>query len=358
MKRGILTFHNVYNYGAILQAYALQRKLKEVTGESVEIIDYTNDFLRSKSPRNILQVKNLKDKVKYLIMRSDNKRIRKKFKAFFEEYMTFSKKTYDRQNIKEANTEYDSFIVGSDQVWNDRLNGYDSTFFLDFVNNEKKKNSYAASFGFNSVTAEYKNEYSTFLDRFDNISVREENGINLIMEMINRDANLVLDPTFLLTKMEWEEIAKDLKIKEKYILVYIVTLTPNLLKYAQELAKKEGYKIICIHRSYKNYRGVKNIKDASIEEFLGYLKNAEYVFTTSYHGLILSLNFNKKVYFELAKSKQNYNSRLQTVINMFNIQDLEVQENSILENKKIDYQNINKILEEKRKSSIEFLKKL
>lgn len=358
MKRGILTFHNVYNYGAILQAYALQRKLKEITGEPVEIIDYTNEVLKSKNPKNILQVKNIKDKIKYLIMRSDNKKIRKKFKDFFERNMEFSKKVYSKQNINETNSEFDSFIVGSDQVWNDKLNGNDSTFFLDFVKDEKKKNSYAASFGVNHITEEYRNKYAMLLNRFNNISVREENGLSLVREMVNKDADLVLDPTFLLTKEEWEELADNSNFKEKYILVYIVTLTPNILNYAKKLAEREGCKIICIHRSYKNYKGIKNIKDASIEEFLGYLKNAEYVLTTSYHGLILSLNLNKKVYFELAKAKQNYNSRLQTIVNTFDIQNLEIQENSTLEDKKIDYESINKILEEKRKVSIQFLRKL
>lgn len=359
-KVGILTYHNTTNYGAILQAYALQKKLIE-SGNDCDIIDYRCEAIeKNYKIIKINQSKNIKQLIKSILANSNKKCLKEKFEKFKDENLKISKDNYNRENINEVNDKYDEFVVGSDQVWNLNLCGGDTTYMLDFVKEDKKKNSYAASFGYNEVPKKYVDTTKRMLNTFKNICVREEQGKKIIQDLIEKQADVTLDPTLLLNKKQWYSLIKNSDKNEKneeFILLYIVSPNKEIINFTKRLAKKEKCKIIFINNSIKNVFGMKNIKTAGPEEFLKYIKDAKYVVTTSFHGVAFSINLEKQFFYGLSSENNNFNSRIENLINILGLQDRKIK-NEIDNYKKIDYKKVNNILEEQRISSIEKIKNI
>lgn len=357
MKIGTLTYHDTRNYGAVLQAYALQKTIENL-GVDCEIIDYKSEFLAEVYKiKSISEIKGVKEFIKWALTIKYDRKSKIKFDRFNRTKQTFSSKSYTKDNIDEANNIYDGFVVGSDQVWNLNLNNKDTTYFLDFVSNESKKFSYAASFGYKSIPDEYLDITTQNLSKFNKISVREEQGKNIIENTLNKDSKVVLDPTLLLERESWNKIKKDTYYKEKdYILVYSVAATPSLFEFAKKLSKEKKCDIVYINRSYFNKFGMKNIRDASPEEFLGYINGAKYIVTSSFHGVAFALNYKKDFFYELDAKPQNNNSRLQSLINIVGLESREIinGNNDYIDNK-IDYNKVSNILKEERIKSIHYL---
>ena len=358
MKIGIITYHRAKNLGAMLQSYALQKTLEKYKGKC-EIIDYRNEKMEeSYRVKKIRECKSLKEKVKNVLYMKKNKAFEKVRKEFNEKVQTISTKKYNKNNIKEANNDYDLFVTGSDQVWNIKLNYDDENYFLNFVEDNKKKNSYAASFGTNKIDEEQKARICNQLKTFNKISVREEEGKNFVKELTGRNSELVLDPTLLLNKYEWENMINNERIeKEKYIFVYVIAYTPTLLEFARKLGKERNCKVICFHTSYQKYRGMKNLTKVSPQDFLNYIKNAEAVVTSSFHGMCFSINLQKEFYYELDENKVNNNSRLKTLATTLNLEDRRIINGKCMNNI-INYSEVTKKLEAERKRSIQFIEEL
>ena len=358
MKIGIITYHRAKNLGAMLQSYALQKTLAKYKGKC-EIIDYRNEKMEeSYRVKKTKECKTLKEKVKNILFMKKNNAFEEVRKEFNKNVQTISPKEYNKNNIIEANNDYDLFVTGSDQVWNFKLNYDDENYFLDFVTDDKKKNSYAASFGTNKINEEQKIRICKQLNKFNKISVREEEGKKFIEEITGKDSELVLDPTLLLNKYEWENIISNERIKrEKYIFVYIIAYTPTLLEFARKLGKERKCKVICFHTSYQKYRGMKNLTKVSPQDFLNYIKNAEAVVTSSFHGMCFSINLQKEFYYELDENKVNNNSRLKTLAATLNLEDRRII-NGKCTNNIIDYTDVTKKLEAERKRSVRFIEEL
>ena len=145
MKIGIVTFHNTTNYGAIYQTYALQKFLSKYVEN--EVVDYNNCILKKRYSINPFNSNNYKDFLKKILYFYENFINKKNFCIFKNKNIRISKAKYDEKNIKNADDRYDCFIAGSDQIWNFKLNGNDDNYFTLFTSSEKKRNSYAASFG-------------------------------------------------------------------------------------------------------------------------------------------------------------------------------------------------------------------
>lgn len=358
MKIGIITYHRAKNLGAMLQSYALQKTLEKYKGKC-EIIDYRNEKMEeSYKVKKIRECKSLKEKIKNILFMKKNKAFEEIRKEFNEKVQTISTKKYNKNNIKEANNDYDLFVTGSDQVWNVKLNYDDENYFLNFVEDNNKKNSYAASFGTNKINEEQKEKICNQLKTFNKISVREEEGKNVVRELTGRNSELVLDPTLLLNKYEWENMINNERIeKEKYIFVYVIAYTPTLLEFARKLGKERNCKVICFHTSYQKYRGMKNLTKVSPQDFLNYIKNAEAVVTSSFHGMCFSINLQKEFYYELDENKVNNNSRLKTLATTLNLEDRRII-NGKCRNNRINYSEVTKKLEAERKKSIQFIEEL
>lgn len=238
------------------------------------------------------------------------------------------------------------------------LSGEDYTYFLDFVEKNEKKYSYGASFGYKEIPNNYFENTYKLLKNFNYISVREKQGQEIIKNILETKVEVVLDPTLLLNKEEWTRISKYQSRKREYILLYIIALTPSIIEFTKKLAKEYNCDIVYINHSYKIEFGMINIRDAGPEEFLGYLRNAKYVVTSSFHGVVFSINFEKQFFFELSKAKGNFNSRLENIIDMLDLNEREIVNGSTNSVNNINYKRVNAILNNQRKQSIKFIQNI
>ena len=354
MKIAILTYHKTTNYGAIFQAYALQKKLNNMNVEA-EILDYRNDTLTKRYSINPFVDMNFKNIIKRTLSLKNKIILQSKFEKFSLNNISTSKKIYNENNIVGAGALYDKFIVGSDQVWNLKLSGNDYNYFLDFLSDNTKKYSYAASFGITAFSDDEKKLIRQYLDNFAKISIREADGIKLAKEMGICDTYQNVDPVFFLNAKEWNSLIPNKESNlGKYILVYEITYTPNLINFSKKYAREKNLKVVFISGSNRKIRGFINKNNLSPEEFLMYLKNATYVITSSFHGVALSIVLEKEFYFDLPSSKKSTGSRITSLVNLLKIENRNISSEHI-DSKKIDYGEVEKILKEEIKKSEKYL---
>ena len=234
-KVGIVSCYFKHNYGSMLQAYATQQILDNMGIENETInVDENIDFINGKKKYYITQIANLsfiKSKLGMIKLKFDKKlkkdlgrniAIRdKKYEEFKKVFrLTKPYKTY--KELNEECTKYSDIIVGSDQLWLP-VNIVADYYTLNWAEDKINKISLATSFGVAKINNKYKEKYSKFLNRIENLSVREKSGVKLVKELSQKDAMLACDPTLLLTKEEWQKIAvKDKIVKDKYILCYFL----------------------------------------------------------------------------------------------------------------------------------------
>ena len=347
----VLTFHGSVNYGAVLQAYALTKTINDM-GYNCKAIDY-NRNLHHKNYIKI-QPSSLKGKI-YQILKFRTKYLtHKKFDNFSKKYIRLTPESYDGFNTIESRDfkSDDIFIAGSDQIWNCELTENNFHYYFDFTDS-KNKYSYAASFGVSDISNWKKKDTALkYLKNFKRISVREESASKIIKDHLNVDSSVVCDPTFLLDKDKWSQIAIP-KQKDKYVLLFLLGRNDELIEKAKELAAKENMQVINIAYTVSNVDGAINVSCVSPEEWLGYIKNAECVFTNSFHGFALSLNFNKQFY--VALSSGGRNSRIVDLAKRYGVEDRILNENCAVGQSQINYDEVNKKIIDDRSKSIRFL---
>lgn len=355
-KVGILTFHNTRNAGAALQSYALEKILsnQDVT---VKVINYQNENINSRyAIKKLSEIKQGKELIKYIL---SNKYVIKRqalFSDFYNKHQNFSR-VYTAENIQESNIEFDYFVTGSDQVWNFSHTNNDWNYVLDFVRDDKRKASYAASLGIIDFKSEDYLHWKKSLSSFTVLAIREQDGVKAVKELINTsEVNHVLDPTLLLDLNAWNSIIPSNRIiDEKYILIYTMAESPELFAKAENLSRKTGFKLIYLNESWKKKAKVSNVREFGPIEFLHYFRDAEYIFTTSFHGVAFSINFNKEFYFDLNKEKYNFNSRIESLIDLLELKNRNI---AIYSSERIDWKSVNSLIEIERKSSLDVVKKI
>lgn len=376
MKIGIITIHSVNNYGAELQCCALYRKLKNM-GYDAEVVNFLfgihhdHDFRGEKLTVPI----SLKQKIKvkllpivqdlFCLFYQKNKAIRnQRFDEFHAKYNNLTKTVYPSvRSLNEANFEYDVLCIGSDQVWNYEKGYSLEPFFASFDKKGTKKISYGSSIGLSKLSAEGEAVFKKELADFASLSVREQQAADLLQKLLNKNVDIVLDPTLILNSKEWLEVAKtDMCPKGKYVLVYIVTIKPcdYVLEVARKVAKERGLKIVRICRdAYPEHSGsdVEEILTAGPSDFVGLFANAEFVVTNSFHGTVFSINFSKPFY-SVIKSKHSTNSRLTSILRKLALENRILSVGSPLpEIADIDFTEPAKRLGAEREHSFEYIKK-
>lgn len=368
MKIGIITIHKINNYGSVLQAYALQ-KACELLGYEAEIIDYNfpnkahenNKFYvhLNSQPNEPLWIK--------ILFTLDLVRQHKGIKAFVRNYQHLSEKQYDSpEELKTNAPKYDVYITGSDQLWNPHHCNGDPAFMLHFAPDSALKISYAASIGINKLPKDLYPLYKVLLSRYTYISVRENSGVNVIKDITGKDASVVLDPTLLLNRNQWNEIAlPKRKFKNKYVLCYFLNYTFNAFPYVDELSqyihKQTGYEIVrvarpprCLGAPHTHYE-----VGASPEEFLALIRDAEMVLTTSFHGTAFAVNYGKPV-FTIVHDCKTSDSRQVSLMHILGLDDQVLTIKDPMPEKSrfcYDVKLAQAQLEELRKSSMAYLKK-
>ena len=314
---GIITIHKINNYGSVLQAYALQKACEEL-GYKVEIIDYDfpnafhiNNKYATASDTQLNEPKWIKVLFAKALIRQH-----KGIHAFVENYQHLSNAKYHCVEDFTSNPpNYDIYLTGSDQLWSPRHCNGDPAFMLYFAPDNALKIAYAASIGSNVIPQELQSVYSKLLGRYKHIAVRENSGVDIINSLTNKDTSVVLDPTLLLNKDEWNSIAvKHRIVKKKYILCYFLNYTFNAFPYVDELAaniqRQTGYVIVHVARPpHRLSVGNTAYKiGASPEEFMALVRDAEIVLTTSFHGTAFAVNYGRPV-FSIVENRNARDSR-------------------------------------------------
>ncbi len=314
---GIITIHKINNYGSVFQAYALQRACENL-GRKVEIIDYNypNSFhVPNKYAKTEDLLPNEPRWIK-LLYAIDLMKQHRGIARFVSRFEHLSLKQYNHPSELLSDVpHYDVYITGSDQLWNPRHCNGDPAFMLHFAPDNALKISYAASVGANSIPEDLKPLYKKMLNRYTHISVRENSGLSVVKDVADKDATVVLDPTLLLNRDQWNQIATPKRqFRKKYILCYFLNYTFNAFPYVDQLAeymqKQTGYEIVRVARPphklglpHTHYR-----VGASPEEFLALVRDAEMVLTTSFHGTAFAVNYGKPV-FTVAQDREASDSR-------------------------------------------------
>ena len=370
MKIGILTFHRAYNYGAVLQAYALNSVLNK-KGTDTETIDYTPDqFLRyyKKIIKPSFSRKYLVSKVKaFLLFRTISRRCRV-FDQFVDEFIKLSPKKYDiTSDFANGEVIYDVYIAGSDQVWNYSLADFDPIFFLDFPDaSSKKKYSYAASIGKEEIPEDLLDDYHRRLKQFEIVSVREKKDALIVRQLVNKQVILSCDPTLLLTADEWKELIKE-EHQNDYILVYYVIKSKKLLKKAAELSQKTGLKVKCLSSNMAfdslsgrltNRYGFGIDNTASPIEFLQAILNASYVMTNSFHGTVFSILFHKQFLSSTVRDNGVEICRITNILETLGLEDRKLEKGIGQIFSTVNWEKVDQSIELIKEKSVEYLEQI
>lgn len=310
MKVGIITFHRARNYGAVLQAYALMRFISENFEEvNAELIDYRSEYIEEfyradNHGSDFLAAIQGKFLQKILLNRN------KVFQKFVDKNLVLSD-SCNAESIYNLN-EYDKYIAGSDMLWHwhttEEGEFFDDNYFLSFVKDKSKKNSYAASFGTDYIPEKYIDYYRRHLGDYNNISVREESGIDIIKNLVGKQAKCNIDPTLLFTMDNWKKIENRPQMSGYVLLYQVGGISNKLWKCARNIAKRKKTKLIVLYSEYyplSKYTPKRGIFGYSPEEFLGWFDNADCVITNSFHGTAFSIIYHKKMLVDINSWTKN-----------------------------------------------------
>ena len=295
-KIATITYHNATNIGAVLQTYALQQAIKQL-GADTKVINYTNEYIRRAYRPFFLQRRSITWIIKTLFVAPLRIMRNYRFRKFISDYIETTTAVRTDADFARLNDRYDMFFVGSDQVWNPKLTGgIDGRYFLDFVVDSRKKKSYAASFGFTELPDAYEEKFKKYFSTFSDVSTREPSGVKVVRSL-NEKLNpvAVLDPVLLLPSEHWRKLAINPSPKYgKYLLVFCVNgITDATIRESRRIAELRGLKVVCLARRPQRIKGVKVVTNFAPREFLGYVKNAQYVVTDSFHATAFSIIFRK-----------------------------------------------------------------
>lgn len=357
MKIGIITYHKSHNYGALLQAIALRIKLVQM-GHDVYFIDYwplyhkqLYDFFSIKEMFNY----GIKDAIKYglKILLSYKKRKKRitSFMQFIEEFIQPYCIDYS------TNDKFDIIIYGSDQIWRKQpelSNHFDPVYFADNILKANKHIAYAASMGNMDLSKKNYDFLKEKVNKFSHISVREEK-LKFIMEEVGINSPLVLDPTLLLTNDIWERVFPIRNMfNERYVLYYRLLRNSFNEKQVADFAQRLGCKLLILEGRPRPTIKKDTISSANPIEFISLIKYADFIFTSSYHGMIFSLIFHKQFFASFSENSD----RAESLLTSLDLKDHLIPHKSDIPThiRKIDYTSIDLKINSLRSLSEKFLK--
>lgn len=369
-KIAILTWLHNGNFGSILQAYALQRYLRN-EGYEVNNIDLCPSIVEKIA--NCLHQGNpflslVKEKKVSWDARkacSDKKALAcriEKFDDFLKSNFCLTRTYRKFGDLRENAGKYDVYICGSDQVWSPML--LSPSYYFDFLPDNDKKISYACSFGMSYIPEQKKERIAYWLKRYNAISVREEAGLNIIEELIDKKAVVNVDPTMLLNAEEWNQLVKSGRpVAEPYMLCYFLSYNEEQWQKAQNVALEKGLKMVVIPATKESYqKGDKVISDVGPIDWVNLVKHADMVATDSFHGCVFSIIYQRQ--FMVFKrfsdnNKLSQNSRIYTLLSSYGLERClvdNIEQFKTIEINGEKYDNVCKKVEEKSRISKSWLK--
>ena len=362
-KVGIITWHYCNNYGSFFQVFALQSYIESI-GYEAQIINYRtpgSSAAKKIIKKAIYRLERLTPGRLVLILRrifGSSEIFGFKFWAARNRLLRRTELILDKNKLSKKARAYYAVVCGSDQIWAPR--GLDTAYMLDFVPDDVKKISYAASIGFNYIPDDMRDEYKKYISRIDSVSVREDTGVKLLKECCDICAADVLDPTFLVDRSNWENLASETLGEDNFIFCYFLNQNHKYKKTVLDAAERLGYKIAGVSANGKDADWLELNNDITPEEFLERVKKAKLIFTDSFHGKALSMIMNRDFYvFERFENSDpvNQNSRIYSILKKAGLSDRIVGADRNIEPfGHIDYDRTNGLLETERQKSKAFLK--
>lgn len=346
----IATFCEWGSYGSIMQAIGLKKTLNVLGFDSFIVRD------KAAPPTTINFSLKLSSSLKQL------------FKNFINLFLfNYTKKRYyscnqfirdnldciyynDYETLKKYPPAADYYITGSDQVWNPV--SCNPAFFLDFVKKHPRL-SYAASMGTTAIPAVKQTQFESFLNSIDAISVRESDIVEFLKKYTTHDIKVHIDPTFLISANQWREFMQPYPIQKPYILVFPLYWDSKLNKELKTLRRKSNIPVIALCTDVSKVWADQKIYDASPAQFLWLIDNAEAVISSSFHGIALALNLNKKI---SAVINPQAPSRIESLLNSLNVPKYNI--SSVFDFDISQYDNINVKIGTEKSQSIKYLKEI
>ncbi len=377
-KVGIITtYHENYNFGGLLQAYALPKVLKEHFGIEAEQIDYvpTVENVKAEQDNKKGIVKSFYQIIYYFGIFFFDKLNKKKLnrrKQAFDSFMCeipHSESSYNYDSIYKSINRYEVFICGGDQIWNDCKEPQNiEVNTLQFVPTSFKKIAYAPSMAVLEASPSFKKIMGDGLNSLDAISVREKKSLPILQPLTDKNIKVVADPVLLMTADEWMHSARETKTKDKYILCYLLSDSIEQREAVRKVAKQLHLPVLTFPHIFLNvvrkcdlFFG--DIRDYSSgpREFIGLIKNAEFVITDSFHACVFSMIF--KTPFAVFErdgigEKGTMNSRIYDFLEEYHLENQLMTERELTEIKeipKMDFTYAHEHWEERREESLKYL---
>ena len=373
---GLATPYLTNNYGTKLQAFALQ-SFFNINNIENEIIDYRFNGkiydIRKIFLSNRKQYKDVHEKRKAALACNQAYKVgydtrNKCFKEFVEKRLMLSAPCSNLNEVaKLAEGRYSAVVCGSDQIWLPS-HAIEKYYLLNFLPKSLKKIAYAPSFGVSEIPSLVKSDYKKAIADFDTVTTRENRGKEIVKELTGRECSVVVDPTLLLTAEEWESLLGICQpvYKKKYVFSYFIGSSIEHRQFAKKFSDSIGAKLIILPNvsevvpadlEYSDYAPY----DVGPSEFVNLIKNAEAVFTDSFHGTVFSLIFGKNFYsFERFKSnsKASTNSRIYSLLKNTNLENRLIRKyDEIVTNEQaINYDEVHGLINDMRQNSINIIR--
>ena len=376
-KLGICACYQHKNYGSQLQSYATTVELarRNIDFEIIRYKKKTTPLLLIKSLPRLLNPIFINDRIietsqKKMMLKlhpqlaQDNAVRNAAFDKFSQSrFKKLSPVYYGYEQLKEQSKKYTAVMVGSDQLWSP--SGITSNFYnLMFADDNTVKISYATSFGVSQINPKYHKIYNTFLNRLNFISVRENSGKKIVEELSSNKAEVVCDPVILLDAEQWlKEIPNKRLYDEPYIFAYFLGKSAEYRDAVTKFAKQKDLKIVTephmdsYNKADENF-GDYTPFDIGPAEFVNLIRNAEYVFTDSFHGSVFSMLYQKQflVFNRYSdNSSSSKNSRIDSFCKNYGLSDRRYNGNIADVENKINYEDVLGKVDEHRQKSKAFL---
>lgn len=357
---GIITFHGAHNYGSSLQAYALQNTVSAL-GYDCEIIDFRTEQQKDQY-RPLTKRKGFKYILKnayFLLNYQARAEKYRKFEEFIQNQLKVTDREYaDLEALMGADFQFDAYISGSDQIWNNGAQDSSPAYFLPFVKSGKKI-AYAPSFGNLGIT-KGKDDVKKYLETYDMLSVREEAGQKLIRDLTGKEVPILVDPTILLSVQKWKTLIPEKPlISGEYIFFYTLFADEGMIDIGKRLSKLTKMPVVIsnISNQYEIFSGFQKKTACGPLDFLNLIQNAVMICTSSFHGTVFSLLLHKP-FISMRGMKDN---RISTLLKLTGTTQTsitsaeEITEERLQIIKKLDFTHIETRLENERKKGREFL---
>ena len=372
-KAGIITYFYYYNYGTMLQGYALCRLIESLGQGKIasELIDCRFEekqptkfqLFRIRIRRLFVYVTQLKRIYKLSKYKNLFRSRQPLFDQFVKDYCRMSRETYrSSDDLKNNPPVYDIYVTGSDQTWSPKV-GLRDSLFLGFAPEGSVRASYAPSVGVVSFTDEQRTYFRERLAKYQFVSCREKYGTDLLKDLSPVEVETVLDPTLVVSAEEWRKIASQRVVEGDYVFCYFIGDKPYYRRFAKQLSSQLNLPLVYIPVSYLDFSQDNNLLwESGPREFLSLIDNAKVVLTDSFHGTVFSINFNKTFYsfVKHAGLRSMDNMRIVDILERMNLLDRlkERYDGGEINYNDIDYAKTNELLATERNKSKAFINRI